>query len=64
MFDGVALAAAVAFLMGKAAIRKHGGRQPVRLDDLVTAAQLYVAVMSIRKNAVMPTVPVVGKEQA
>lgn len=60
MFDGVALAAAIAFLLGKASLRKYRGGQPVRLDDLVTASQLYVAVMTIRKTSTVPIIPVVG----
>lgn len=60
MFDGVALAAAIAFLLGKASLRKHHGGQAMKLDDLVTASQLYVAVMTIRKTSTVPIIPVVG----
>jgi hypothetical protein len=63
MFDGVALAAAVSFMVAKAASRKYTGKSVVRLDDVVGALQIYAAIVTVR-NATAPTqIPAFGKEQ-
>jgi hypothetical protein len=62
MFDGVALAATLMFLVVKAAHRKSTGKPTLRFDDAVSAAQLYAAIVTIRATPVTP-LPEFGKEE-
>ena len=64
MFDGMALTAAVAFMVAKAASRKYTGKPVVRLDDVVGALQIYAALVTVRTATALPQVPAFGKEQA
>ncbi len=61
MVDRVALTTVIVFLVAKATHRKHLGRPALKLDDLISAAQLYAAILAIRSTPVVPMVPVVGE---
>ncbi len=61
-FDRLAVTATLLFLITKAAHRKYTGRPTLRMDDVVTAAQLYAAIVTIRSTPTLPLIPDVGKE--